>query len=99
MALFYVLPHHCTSPEDLAHAETFLAEFWKGYQSSGELEPAWLRQIPLFLRLREIDLYIIIHRSMDINNLDPWCASFMKDRRQKILAGTPYCPLDISRIG
>lgn len=99
MALFYVLPHHCTSPGDIAHAETFLAEFWAGYQATGELDPAWLQQIPLFLRLRELDLYIIIHRSMDIDNLDPWCASFMKDRRQKILTGTPYCPLDFSGIG
>lgn len=99
MALFYVIPHHCASPEDLDRAGTFLAEFWAGYQSSGELDPAWLQQIPLFLRLRELDLYIIIHRSMDVNNLDPWCASFMKDRRKNILSLTHYCPLDLSGIG
>jgi len=40
--------------------------------------------------LREIDLYIAIHRSFDLDDLDPWCASFMRDRKYKIEHDVPY---------
>jgi hypothetical protein len=41
-------------------------------------------------------LYIAIHRSMDLNNLDRWCAGFMKERKEKILNDIPYIDLDFS---
>jgi Ser/Thr protein kinase RdoA (MazF antagonist) len=98
MALFYAIPHDCDSPTDLAKAGNFLAEFWAGYQAENDLDPSWLQKIPLFLRLREIDLYMMIHRSFDIHNLDWWCTSFMTGRREKILNQTPYCDLDYAAI-
>jgi len=42
------------------------------------------------MKLREIDLYIAIHRSFDLDDLDPWCASFMRDRKYKIEHDVPY---------
>jgi Ser/Thr protein kinase RdoA (MazF antagonist) len=98
MALFYTLPHDCRSPEELAAAETFLCEFWSGYQTEYNLDESWLEAIPLFLRLREIDLYFAIHRSMDLDNLDPWCTSFMERRREKILAKVSFCGIDYASI-
>ena len=98
MALFYAISHDCTTPDKLEEAKQFLSEFWHGYQDENDLDPSWLTAIPHFLRLREIDLYMIIHRSMNINDLDPWCASFMQDRREKILAKVPYCRLDFTAI-
>jgi amicoumacin kinase len=98
MALFYAIPHDCITPDKLADASRFLTEFWGGYQEEKELNPDWLAAIPLFLRLREIDLYMIIHRSMDIKNLDPWCASFMDKRREKIIAKEPYCAIGFDKI-
>lgn len=94
MALFYAISHDCTRPEELAKAEAFLRHFWQGYVQFNDLDPSWLQQIRLFLRLREIDLYILIHRSMDLDNLDPWCASFMENRRIKIVQATPYCDIN-----
>ena len=96
MALFYAIPHHCTTPEALADALRFLANFWDGYKQENLLGPTWLLEIPRFLRLREIELYILIHRSLDLENLDPWTASFMKNRREKILQKVPYCSIDYS---
>jgi Ser/Thr protein kinase RdoA (MazF antagonist) len=90
MAFFYVLPHHCETPEQLEFARRAFCELMSGYTQENELAPAWLETIPLFLKLREIDLYIAIHRSLDLNNLDPWCASFMRDRKAKIEKGIPY---------
>lgn len=99
MALFYAISHDCTEIEELQKAQTILIAFWSGYAAENDLKAAWLEQIPHFLRLREIDLYMLIHRSMDINNLDPWCASYMNRRREKIINAEPYCALDYAAIG
>jgi Ser/Thr protein kinase RdoA (MazF antagonist) len=99
MALFYAISHDCATPAKLAEAESFLANFWQGYQQENGLDPQWLEQIPLFLRLREIDLYMLIHRSMDLSNLDPWCDSFMTRRREKILNHQPFCDINYAKMG
>ncbi len=98
MALFYAIPHDCQQEEDRDNAEIFLSHFWQGYQKENALDESWLEKIPLFLNLREIDLYMIIHRSFDIHNLDPWCASFMENRREKILKHVPYCDIPYCSI-
>jgi amicoumacin kinase len=98
MALFYAISHDCTKEADLHQARTFLSAFWSGYTAENTLAPSWLEHIPLFLRLREIDLYMLIHRSMDQDNLDPWCASYMNGRREKIINGVTYCALDYATI-
>ncbi len=98
MALFYAIDHNCTTPEAIEDANNFLSDFWQGYQGENHLAHDWLAAIPLFLRLREIDLYMLIHRSMDLENLDPWCTSFMDKRKEKILEKTPYCKINFKRI-
>lgn len=90
MALFYVLPLHCTEA-DREFGRKFLAEFLSGYTLENAIEREWLLQIPHFLKLREIDLYVAIHRSMDVDNLDdPWCIDFMRGRKQNIENDVPY---------
>lgn len=98
MALFYVISHDCTSEENRQYAKSFLSTFWSGYAQEHNLASKWLEHMPLFLRLREIDLYMLIHRSMDVDQLDPWCASYMDGRREKILNHTPYCAIDFGSI-
>ena len=98
MALFYAISHDCSTPEALEKAASFLTHFWQGYQVENQLGSTWLLKIPLFLRLREIDLAILIHRSMDMNDLDPWCDSYMDGRHQKIIDNTPYCDIDYEQI-
>jgi Ser/Thr protein kinase RdoA (MazF antagonist) len=82
------------SEEDVAQAKSFFDQFMEGYRRENEIAPQWLAQVPYFLKLREIDLYIIIHRSLDVDNLDPWPASFMKDRKRKIENDVPYVVLE-----
>jgi len=90
MALFYTLPHHCVGEENVAFAQDAFKQFMDGYRRENTLAPEWLKRIPLFMKLREIDLYIAIHRSFDLDDLDPWCASFMRDRKYKIEHDVPY---------
>ncbi|RPJ36924.1 MAG: hypothetical protein EHM21_18620 [Chloroflexi bacterium] len=94
MALFYAVPHHCDTPADLQIARTFYHAFMEGYRLENQLDPAWLKEIPYFLKLREMDLYIIIHRSFDISNLGPWEASFMDGRKERLENDIPYIAID-----
>lgn len=94
MAIFYAVPHHCDSAADLEFARTFYRSFMDGYRRENALDPTWLKEIPHFLKLREMDLYIIIHRSFDINNLGPWEASFMQDRKRRLENEVPYVDID-----
>jgi Ser/Thr protein kinase RdoA (MazF antagonist) len=94
MAFMYNLPLHCTE-NDREFGRKFLAEFLSGYTLENTVEREWLAQIPHFLKLREIDLYIAIHRSMDLDNLDAWCADYMKGRKHNIENDVPFfLPVD-----
>ena len=73
----------------------FMRHFLHGYRRENRLEAAWLKEIRHFLKLREIDLYAIIHRSHDVNNLDdPWCERYMLGRKQRIESDVPYIDFD-----
>ena len=98
MCLFYAVPHDCTSDEDRAAASRFLTHFLLGYRQENAIDASWLAQIPLFQKRRELDLYTVIHRSMDLSNPNPWSTSFLTNRKEKILNDVPYLALDFERF-
>jgi len=79
------------NPDIPAFTEEFMTHFLRGYSRENHLDPKWLKAIPIFLKMREIDLYAVIHRSFDVENLeDPWCMRYMKDRKRLIEDDVPY---------
>ncbi len=96
IVLFYMV----TGREDVgAFTEEFMVHFLKGYRQSNRLDPRWLEEMPRFLKMREIDLYAVIHRSFDVDNLDdPWCARFMDGRKSRIEQGVPYIEFDFQTL-
>ena len=73
----------------------FLKDFLVGYYREFDLDPAWFQYIPAFQKLRELDLYALIHRSFDVDNLDdPWCAWYMNGRAEKLEKGQPFLDYD-----
>lgn len=92
IVLFYAVTNE---PDPEEAARTFLPPFLEGYRREYHLEPVWLDHFPLFLKLRELDLYAAIHRDFDVNNLDhPWVRGYMDGRKARIDAGRPYLELD-----
>jgi Ser/Thr protein kinase RdoA (MazF antagonist) len=84
-------------PEAFTHS--FMRQFIRGYVRENDIDQEWLREIPHFLKLREIDLYAIIHRSFDVDNIeDRWVASFMKNRKEKILNDVPFIDYDFGEL-
>ncbi len=92
MVLFYAI----TNRKDAdAFAKIFWQPFWQGYCEENSLSIDWLHELPHFLKLREIDLYAVIHRSFDVNNLvDPWVKTFMNGRFDRIANDVPYLSTD-----
>jgi Ser/Thr protein kinase RdoA (MazF antagonist) len=96
IVLFYAV----TGAEDPpAFTRSFMTHFLTGYAQENQLAAGWLAEMPHFLKLREIDLYAVIHRSFDVQNLDhPWVKRYMTGRRQRIETGTPYIDFDFGSL-
>lgn len=89
MVLFYAV----TNREDMeAYAARFWPRFLEGYHQENSLDPSWLRHVPDFLKLREIDIFTLLHRSRDVSKLNPegWDGRFMRGRRERLEQGLPY---------
>lgn len=85
--------------DQVAFTREFMTYFLKGYRSENHLAENFLIEIPAFLKLREIDLYAVIHRSFDVENIDhPWVAMYMKERKEKIENGVPFIEFDFSTL-
>jgi Ser/Thr protein kinase RdoA (MazF antagonist) len=79
--------------KSLAQRETFarqfLQHFMRGYCQENALDPAWLDQLPLFLRYREILLYIALSNEWPAGGRNRWQAQFLAEKRARILRGEP----------
>ena len=96
IALFYIL---IGEKDQSAFTHEFLAYFLEGYYQANQLEPKWLAEIPSFLKLREIDLYAVIHRSFDVKSIDhPWVAMYMENRKERIENDVPFIEFDFSSL-
>jgi amicoumacin kinase len=97
MVLFYA----AMWKEDMAaFTHEFMRDFLRGYSRENQLAAHWLREMPYFLKLREIDLFAVIHRSFDMQNLDdPWCQGYMKGRKERIESDVPYIEFEWESLG
>ena len=93
MVLFYTSIGESDPAE---YTRRFMPVFLAGYREENRLDPAWLVELPHFMKLREIDLFAAIHFSFadGDNPGDPWCANYMKGRREKIEGDMPFITFD-----
>jgi amicoumacin kinase len=89
MVIFY---HAMWRDQDQPFMSTFLGNFFTGYQREYRLDPAWLRLLPYFIRLREVDLYAVILNSFTPEeiNADDWLRRFMHGRKESIINRAPF---------
>lgn len=84
--LVYVYGDDCID-DRMSQAKLFMQHFLKGYTFVCTIDEYWLRQIPLFLRLREIIVYVGMHRSWDLDTLDEWARDFIIQSKARIENG------------
>jgi Ser/Thr protein kinase RdoA (MazF antagonist) len=93
MVLFYT---SIGEPDPAAYTGRFMPVFLAGYREENRLDPVWLAELPHFMKLREIDLFAVIHFSFaDGDHPDnPWCARYMQGRRARIEGDVPLIDYD-----
>lgn len=72
----------------------YFRDFMSGYQREHELPLESIAAIPLFMKLREIDLYAVTHRSSYPD--PPKETPFMEGRRDSIAEDKPWMDFDFS---
>ncbi|WP_129690609.1 phosphotransferase enzyme family protein [Gottfriedia acidiceleris] len=70
--------------------ETFMPYFFKGYKLENLLDKDIVKQIPIFLKLREIFLYHLFAQKWDLNKLEEWQKYTLTDLQNKIIKEIPY---------
>jgi Ser/Thr protein kinase RdoA (MazF antagonist) len=93
--LFYAIPFPSEDREEMATG--FLREFFAGYNQEFRLDPFWLKQLPLFLRLRQMILYTTLYRNGDLEKLSPWGQRFMAFARTNLETDEPFMAFDFGR--
>jgi Ser/Thr protein kinase RdoA (MazF antagonist) len=96
MVLFYAA---LFAEDGRAFTEAFMPRFLEGYRRQNALDPAWLAEMPHFLKLREIDLYAVIHRSFDLESTqDRFVAHYMPGRKERIEGEVPVIDYDFPSL-
>jgi Ser/Thr protein kinase RdoA (MazF antagonist) len=99
MVVFYMVTLH---PDPVGLMRDFMPAFWRGYhRENPSFDAALLAEVPPFLKLREIDLYGVLHRSYDdVNNIPhTWPREYMKGRKQRIETDIPVVEFDFAAFG
>jgi Ser/Thr protein kinase RdoA (MazF antagonist) len=95
--LFYVMRDADVDSDDAEYARRFLDRFLSGYTEETSIDGAWIRRMPDFMKLRELDLYatVIAEDAADVNE---WCRRFFDNRRHRIENDIPVIDLDFSEF-
>lgn len=74
-----------TLEERRSFARNFLTHFMQGYREENLLDEGWFVHLPLFLKYREILLYIALSNTWPKEHLNPWQKRFLADKRGRTL--------------
>lgn len=100
IALFFVMFYFAGREwSEIELAVNFLTPFLEGYRRFHPLDERWLHELPVFLKLCEIDLYASLKVGFrGDETLDALCRRFLRDRRRRIEEGVPFVDLDFASL-
>jgi Ser/Thr protein kinase RdoA (MazF antagonist) len=75
----------------------FLRSFLSGYLAENRLSIFWIEQLPLFLKLLEINIYDMVAKFYP-DEAGEWSAKFMPGRKERLENDMPYMNLDYSAL-
>ncbi|UOR11299.1 phosphotransferase enzyme family protein [Halobacillus amylolyticus] len=79
-------------------AKEFLSHFLKGYQKETSVDPFWLNQIPLFLKLRDYTLYTVFHKKFNPEKLPEGEKQLFNQIRSRLIHNEPIVDIDAQDI-
>jgi len=78
--------------------ERFLKNVLRGYYTQLPVSEFWVSQLPHFLKLLEIGVYVMLYRDFDPTAADEWVNKFMVERRYRIEQELLYVDLDFAAL-
>jgi Ser/Thr protein kinase RdoA (MazF antagonist) len=98
MPLFYAMRNVTLNDQSQEFANHFFGCLMEGYTRENSLDKYWLEQIPYFLKLREMILYVILYaeEAFEVND---WCRAFFEGRKERIEGDVPVIDMDFSQFG
>jgi Ser/Thr protein kinase RdoA (MazF antagonist) len=94
--LFDILVLYPGSDKD-EYAQKFMRNFLAGYLPENALPGFWLEQMPLFLKLLEINIYDQVAKFYP-GNSEEWGLKFMPGRKERLEKDLPYVDLDFTAL-
>ncbi|TKC18459.1 phosphotransferase enzyme family protein [Robertmurraya kyonggiensis] len=77
-------------------ANIFFNAFLSGYKSENVLPSGWEKQVPLFLRLRDVALYSVLHKKISPEDRTEKMIAQMKEIKERIEQNEPI--VDIAQL-
>ncbi|MFD0048917.1 phosphotransferase enzyme family protein [Actinomycetes bacterium NPDC127524] len=84
--------------DNINFSNIFWANFLRGYTSERTMTKELIEQVPIFLKIREIFLYVLFLEKWDLVHLEDWQAYTLKDLNYKIDNKIPYSYTDFQEI-
>lgn len=87
-------------PETANNDQTtnFTRHLLNGYLSEKLSSKFWIKQLPYFLKLLEIGIYMLVYKEHDPEDYESWIGKFMHGRKSRIENGVPYLDLDFEEM-
>ncbi|MBP1989576.1 phosphotransferase enzyme family protein [Paenibacillus eucommiae] len=82
--LFYGIAVPRPDGDVLTFVERYLTSFLKGYVKENAIDITLLRDLPLFLDMRQAILYSALYRNGNMDALDDWSQEFLKRARNNM---------------
>ncbi len=76
----------------------FLTSFLAGYREEKVLSEFWVRQLPVFLKLLEIGVYLESNPPYNPETAGEWGRKYMPGRLERIVDEVPYVDLDFEKL-
>jgi amicoumacin kinase len=93
IALYAALWRQLDRPDQAQFTERFLRALLLGYRKEHALSRTEVEALPLFLQLREVLIYTVAKKMLDLNNLTPIQARLLSERGNRIRKNEPIVDL------
>ncbi|MCT8139354.1 phosphotransferase [Anaerobacillus sp. CMMVII] len=78
--------------------EEFLPAFMKGYVKENHINLTLLNDIELFLKLRDCELYGVLHKKWDLSSLNEKQKNILNEIRERIISDTPIVSVQLEKL-
>ena len=79
-------------------ATEFLFWFLKGYREETNISNEWLRTLPLFLRLRDYELYTVFHKKFNRSTMDEEVRGYLQKIRERLIRSELIADITFDRL-